>query len=463
MATGGRRVAAQGAATSSLAVSVHGPAGVLDLLVPAGASAVDVAREYAAQSGLGSVPLLYTRLGSPLRADVALGEAGVDSGDLLVAATSLHRPAPPAREPLLARSSAAPGRISVLWFTVAAVAATLSGWFAAGTASDDLRRVAVGVLLGAAAIGVLPVGRYAAHRALAAPAFGAAAALAVAWDPEPAALPLVLGVAGLAAAVTAAIARSLDLHVEEGLRVWMVTGAALFVVTGLAAVLGLPVPVTWSVLLVGAMLASRFVPAFAVDVPDQLLIDLERLAVTAWSARERPRGRRGRAVASPRAIELVAQRGARFVTAASVAIAVVAVLSAAMVLRAVEVDLDLVGARCLVLSAGAALLLAGRSYRHAAARALLRAAGLGCGAIVATDLLAGAATTVPMVLGLVSILVALVLVVAAVATGRGWRSVWWSRRAEVAEGLAGAAALASVLVASGLFRTVWELGSRVAK
>lgn len=453
---------AGGPGTSSLAVSVHGPAGVLDLVVPAGASAVDVAREYAAQSGLGSVPLLYTRLGSPLRADVALSEAGVDSGDLLVAATSLHRPAPPVREPLLARSSAEPGRISVVWFTVAAVTAALAGWFAAAT-SDDLRRVAVGVLIGAAAIGVLPVGRYAAHRALAAPAFGAAAALAVAWDPRPEALPLVLGVAGLAAALTAAVARSLDVHVEEGLRVWMVTGAALFVVTGLGAVLGVAAAVVWAALLVGAMLASRFVPAFAVDVPDQLLIDLERLAVTAWSARERPRGRRGRAVASPRAIELVAQRGARFVTAASVAIAVVAVLSAALVLRTVEIDLDLVGARCLVFSAGAALLLAGRSYRHAAARALLRAAGLGCWLVVAADVLAAAGPTLPMVLGVGSIVVAVVLVVAAVATGRGWRSVWWSRRAEVAEGLAGAAALASVLVASGLFRTVWELGSRVAK
>ena len=41
------------------------------------------------------------------------------------------------------------------------------------------------------------------------------------------------------------------------------------------------------------------------------------------------------------------------------------------------------------------------------------------------------------------------LVVVAVATGRGWRSAWWSRRAEVAEGLCGAAALASVFVAVG--------------
>jgi hypothetical protein len=49
----------------------------------------------------------------------------------------------------------------------------------------------------------------------------------------------------------------------------------------------------------------------------------------------------------------------------------------------------------------------------------------------------------------------------AVATGRGWRSAWWSRRAEVAEGLAGAGTIAALVVASGLFRTLWEIKFRV--
>ena len=49
------------------------------------------------------------------------------------------------------------------------------------------------------------------------------------------------------------------------------------------------------------------------------------------------------------------------------------------------------------------------------------------------------------------------LVVVAVAVGRGWRSAWWSRRAEVAEGLTGAFALGAVVVAVGLFRRLWEL------
>ena len=71
---------------------------------------------------------------------------------------------------------------------------------------------------------------------------------------------------------------------------------AIFVATGLCALGGAAPPFVWSLLLVGALLAARFVPGLAVDVPDQYLIDLERLAVTAWSAREQPSGKRGRSV-----------------------------------------------------------------------------------------------------------------------------------------------------------------------
>src|SRR5690242_7201378 len=76
----------------SLALTVHGPLGSIDLLVPAGAVATDVAREYAAQAGLPAIPLIYTELGEPLAADELLVDHGVDSGDLLVASTTVHRP-----------------------------------------------------------------------------------------------------------------------------------------------------------------------------------------------------------------------------------------------------------------------------------------------------------------------------------------------------------------------------------
>jgi hypothetical protein len=55
-----------------------------------------------------------------------------------------------------------------------------------------------------------------------------------------------------------------------------------------------------------------------------------------------------------------------------------------------------------------------------------------------------------------ALLVAACVTVAGIATGRGWRSVWWARRAEIGEVLCGALAVGSVVVASGLFRTLWE-------
>ena len=300
------------------------------------------------------------------------------------------------------------------------------------------------------------MGRLAAHRAVAAPVFAGAAAFAVAWDPHPDRLPTVLGVSALVAAVVAAVARALDRRMEEALRVWISVGVACFLVTAAAALLGLAPQVAWAVLLLAAMLAARFVPGFAVDVPDHLLLDLERLAVTAWSARDRPAGRRGRAVVPQAAVAAVAARGTRIVTAYTVAILAVVALSAPLLLATATLPVDRIGARCLVLFCGGGLLLAGRSYRHTAARALLRAAGLVCWAVLALAVLPTVSGRAGALVAIGAIGVAVLLVVVAVATGRGWRSAWWSRRAEVAEGLCGSAAVATLLVAAGVFRSLWE-------
>jgi hypothetical protein len=453
-------VAALGPA-GSLPISVHGPAGVLDLLVPPGTTGADVAGEYAARTGLASIPLIYTRVGVPVAPDASLVAAGVDAGDLVVAATSVPRPGSLPGSPDLPRTLAPPGPASVLWFAVASAVAALAGWFAAYSDSSVARSATVTVLLAAALLGVLPIGRYASHRAHAAPAFAAAAAFAVVWDPDPARLPMVAGLTGLAGAVAAAVARAADDQVDEGLRTWMVAGTLVFVTGGAAALLGFGPTVVWSVLLVFCVLAARLVPGYAVDVPDQLLIDLERLAVTAWSARDVPRGRRGRAVASRDAVAVVAARGARLVTAAGVAIAAVAIVSSGLLLSSATFDLDQIGARCQVFFAGAALVLAGRSYRHVGARAALRTAGLGSWAVLAGVMLSGSAPDRTATVAGVAIGLAVLLVVVAVAAGRGWRSAWWARRAEVAEALSGALTLAALFVATGFCRTIWELTSNV--
>lgn len=445
-----------------LAISVHGAAGVLDLVVPTAAVAADVALEYAQQAGLGVTPALFSRIGRPLSPDVTLADAGIDSGAVLVAVSQGPAPQPGRgrrRTESMTDRPTGPGALSVLWFGTAVAAALLAGWFAAHAESSDLRTVTIGLLVAAAVVGCVPVGRFAAHRVLAAPAFAGSAAFAIAWDPEPAKLPTILGVSALAAAVAAAVGRALDEYSEEALRVWMVVGTAIFLVTGGAALVDVRPQVVWTVLVVTAMLAARFVPMVAVEVPDQFLIDLERLAVTAWSARERPKGRRGRTVVPRRAVAVVAASGTRVVTAASAAVLAVVAVSAPMLLASATLPMDRIGARCLVGFAGAALLLAARSYRHAAARALLRLAGLLCWAALLVAVFDAAGQRTEGIVAGAAVFLAFVVLMAAVALGRGWRSAWWSRRAEIAEGICGAFAVGAVVVAVGLFRHLWELTS----
>ena len=450
-------MAAGAGGLDTIAVSIHGPAGVLDLAVPPGASAADLAREYAEQSGLGSIPLIYLANGQPLRPDLALDEGGVGAGDVLVAMTSVHRPVTRGPAARARPDERPPGPLSATWFWVTGVLALLAGWFGSRVEDVQLQQLTVGLLLVSVVVGVLPVGRFAGHRVLVAPAFAAAAAFAVLFDPDPERLPLILGMAALAAAVAAAVGRALAEGPDEGLRVWMVAGGALFVVAGTAGLLDLSPAVVWSVVLLTAVLAARFVPVYAVDVPDQYLIDLDRLAVTAWSARERRPGRRGRIVVPSSTVTDVAASAARTMSAAAGAIAVAAVLSASLLLTRVEPELDLIGVRCLLFFAGGSLLLTARSHRHTGPRVLLRLAGLSCWAfLVAHGLAVMSEPRRATFLG-VAIALGLLLILIAVATGRGWRSVWWSRRAEVAEGFCAAAALASLVVSTGLFRTLWEI------
>ena len=457
-----RRVGSRGREGHHLALTVHGPLGSIDLLVPPGAAATDVAREYAAQAGLGAIPLISTQLGQPLAADLPLADGGVDSGDVLVASTTLYRPPtdssakPRRRGPSAPLTNRGGGPVWSLVLGLASAVAVLAGWCAAVTDASRWTSVTVDLLLLGAFVGVLPIGVHRHVRALAAPAFAGAAAFAIVGETDQEKLPIVLGIAGLAAAVAAAVARALDSGTDAAARVWIVAGAGLFALTGLATLADLPPRATWSLLLVLAMLAARVVPAIAIDVPDSYLIDMDRLAITAWSARDRPRSRRGRVVVPEAAVVAVATRGSAIVTAAAAAVLAVAAVSAPLLLVAADLPIDRVGARALVFLAGGGLLLSARSYRHAAARQLLRLAGLACWVALTWALVPVLSDGQWLAVAVVAVALAGVMVAVAVATGRGWRSAWWSRRAEVAEGLCFSFALAAVVVSSGVFRILWE-------
>lgn len=462
----GARPPAAGAVT---AVTVHGPRGVLDLTVPTGATLADISRTYAAEAGLPAPLPFVTRTGAPLRMTDEVGAVGLVSGSMLVAVDPAAIPPPTRRRAPLGDSApqVVAGTASATWLSVTAAVAVVAGFSAALQPEDD-RWPAVVVLLVAALVGCLPFGALAVQRVVAAPVFAAAAVLALVWDPLPERLPTVLGAAALGGAVTAAVGRALsepDSPAEQALRTWMFVGSAWFVLAGVSALTSTSPQTVWAVLFLAAVLGARFVPEIAIDVPDQYLLDLERLAVTAWSARERPAGRRGRIVVPADAVGDVAGRGTRTVRAATVAIFVVVLVSAPLLLWTADLPLDRTGARCLVGFGGAALLLAARSYRHVLARRLLRLSGVASLVLVAGVMLGvlpggrDAEGSLPGTVALLAIGVAAVLVLVAVVVGRGWRSAWWSRRAEIAEAISGSFAVGSLVVAVGFFRYLWELTS----
>jgi hypothetical protein len=446
-------------ADATLVLSVHGPGGVVDLVVPRGATAVDVAREYAEQSGLSGVPLLQTSLGELVTADRPVADAGVESGDVLVAVTGVHRGRRGAGGGRAPRGVAEAPAWAALVAGLAGGIAVLAGWYGAHAASEPVRTAVVGILLGCALLGVVPVGRHAAQRGCVAPLFGGAAAFAALHAPGSHLLPVLVGASALAAATVAAVGRALVEGHDEALRVWIVAGLAVFAVCSLSPLTGWDPRVVWALLVLLALLAARFAPALAVDVPDEAMLDLDRLAVTAWSARDRRSGLRGRIVVHRSAMEALVASGSRTVTAAAAAIWAVVLVAAPLLLREATLDLDRIGARCLVLFAGAGLLLAGRSYRHGGARTMLRAAGLTCWAVLLASVAGDLSWSWAVGVGVVGLTLGLAAVVAAVATGRGWRSVRWARRAELAEALSGAFAFAATVVAAGVFRVLWEITS----
>lgn len=443
-----------------VAVTVHGTAGVVDIVVPGDAHVADLAREYATAVGLPSAPVLRDRRGAELRPDTALSALGITSGTL-VAADSMPDPVTATgRRPVAAakpREEPA-GPLSAYVVGVAAGLAVFAAWSGAHSESA-LLRIAVAVLLGLTAlVGLVPVGRYGARRALVAPAFAGAATFTVVYDPAPERLPIAVGIAALMAAVVATVARSTcgEDSIDEALKVWTFTGAVVFAVTALCALIGWPPQVPWSLLFTAAVLAARIVPSYAVDVPDSYLLDMERLSVTAWSARQKPT--KGRPIVPMDVVTEVAARGTRTLAAASWAVLALVVLVGPALVATGSGEVDRIGTWVLLLAGSFVLFLAARSYRYWLPRGVLRVAGvvaLGIGAVTLVQHLDHDAVRY---VGLALVLIGFAVVVAAIATGRGWRSAKWAARADMAEALCGAAVIAALVVSSGFFRHLWESG-----
>lgn len=446
------------ATRDALAVTVHGPVGVIDLLVPAGAKAFDLARAYASEAGIDAIPLMQRPDGTVLPPDRTLRAAGVTAGSILVAATGLGRPRRSRLMDQVRRIPPSPGLAAFM--ASVAVGLAVVGTVAASGADTQVRAWVLSTLGVIAIFACVPWGRHQASRAAAAPAFAGLGVGAALWQPGEFDQTGVIAASALAAAAVAAVARTFVDDVEEPARVWIIVGLTVAAVTSVAPLTGWPVQVSWAALLLVAVFSARLAPALAVQVPDEVLLDLDRLAVTAWSARDVAAGpRRSRVVVAPDAMTALVASASRTVLSSAVAVAVVATLSSQLLLAHAELELDRVGARVLVFLAGACLLLVARSHRHRGARLLLRLGGFGAWLSLAIHALSHDLVPAPWMFAAGAVAVGVAVLAAAVATGRGWRSAWWSRRAEVAESLCGAFAVAAAVVASGFFRVLWEITS----
>ena len=213
-------------------------------------------------------------------------------------------------------------------------------------------------------------------RTAASPAFAAGAGFAATYTESPGGLLLALAVGALAAAVFAAVGRTfLDPDQDELVDIWLVVGGALAVVVTVLLLVGAAPHALWSVLFAAAVVAARLLPYTVVDVPDEALLDLDRLAVTAWSARERPRGSsRRRSTVRVEGVTTVVHRGLRLVTAGTFVIAGTVALTGPLLVLGADLDRQGIGSLVMVGLGGVALLLVARSFRSALPRMALRVA-----------------------------------------------------------------------------------------
>jgi hypothetical protein len=339
---------------------------------------------------------------------------------------------------------------------VAAVAATQE--------SGGLRWVCVGLFAVAAVATALPLtpGRIGGRlRAGGSAAFAAAAGFAAAYSDAAGGLLLGLAVAALCATGAAAVARAWLGPEEDDLAdVALVVGGTASVLGVVMLLLGSSVLSFLAIAYGVAVVAARLLPYLVVDVPDEALLDLDRLQNTAWSAREAPRGsRRKRVMVRPDGVATVVRRSQRLLTAGTLVISGVVTVGGALLVREVERDVVGVSRVAMVLLGAAALALVARSVRARVPRLALRLSAALVTAWTGVLLLgAGDHLTTWWVFAAAACLGAITVSVA-IALGQGWRSVWWARFADVVESLAVVLVVAAVPLASGIFSAVRSLVS----
>ena len=446
---------------STVRLAVDGPRGRLDVAAPLWADVATVLENYAAETGEREPLALLTATGSVLESSASIQRLGLRHGDLLIAVHT--HPHDVEMTSFLDVRSLRGQRIVPLpaWVpAVTAIISTIAAVLAATTAALlGVGPVRVGVagalFLAAASIPFIAETRPRLRSwVMAAPTFAGAAAFVVTADTGPGDTLLSIGAAGLAAATAAAYARAVaPTLADDELIVWLCSGATVAAVAVTGLLLESSGTAAWAVLLLISVVSARVLPTFAVDVPDHVLIDFQRLAVTAWSARERPRRAR-RGIVRLEDVSEVARHGITVVSAGAMAVAIVSAASSALLLLSADDTSTRLGARIMVVAAGISLALGARAFRARIPRTALRLAG---GLVLAPSvglLVVDSGLSWQPTAAALATIAGVLVAVAGLALGRGWRSVWWGRAAEILDTLSVIVVIGAIPLATGLFETV---------
>ncbi|HEX5534536.1 MAG TPA: hypothetical protein VFX33_12415 [Actinomycetales bacterium] len=489
---------------TSMRLSLRAPAGSHDLVVEPLAAAGDllvpvVVAGLGLDAGHGAA--LLTRDGRVLDPATPLIDQGVQDGDLLVVAPTGSASGSRRRSGRLRRRSTdadtqqasrprlglrarqvlfAVGALGVL---AAAALAVLSGGTTGTSSGDSDGALAAPLLLLAlSAVGAIaaPATRVGDAVRILAPVTGGLAVLALVIGPEPGAALLAVTAAGVLAAVLAAAARATGRGGRAPLLALLVIASVLAALACLTLVRGAPGYVPWA-LLAGAVLpVVRLLPTQLVDFPDEMLLEIDRLSVSAWSARDHgavgggARARRRRRRIRKREVMGVVERSQQMyswgtaLVAAGGAVAAVVVAASAVALSGSPASrpvggegwwLQQLGALGLLACLAVGQALGARPVRDVVARTALRASAAVCAVAFVWVLLAHASATVRFVAALTLAVAGLVALVVSLAVGRDWRSVRWARVADLLEGAAVVLSMPAGLLAAGFVEQVRQLVS----
>jgi hypothetical protein len=233
-------------------------------------------------------------------------------------------------------------------------------------------------------------------------------------------------------------------------RVWLTFLAGVGALTLLALAAGASMVSVAVLLLAIATLVARIVPDLVLDVADDVLLDIDRLSATSWSPREaRRRLRRSWRIDDGGVRSLVVAAAVeQLATLIGLAVVVVgsSVVAVGEVLARPSWPLQL-----LLLAAAAALSLTARAYRRRRERLILRWTAVAPLLAVAVPWLgrlseSGSAVVATVLL----VLFGLALAGLSGAVGKGYRSLWGARLADLVELLALVAVLPLALWSAGL-------------